>query len=176
LKKKQQAYEDLLATQKAIHKRIADQAQIQDRASAAEHSIKKKIEALKSRTEEEEGARAENLLHELKKKTDANGKKMAGYFKAQEALCQKIEGSLTEIEQLIQNIEDLHKQKQAVIDWSQEEKDTPVLQATGAIFSQARIHGEHSLFHIPDTVRNVTIKETRPPDPNSNYEMTLVDK
>ena len=93
----------------------------------------------------------------------------------QEKLSRKIEESLAEIEGFISHIEALHSQKQAVIAWSKEETGTPVLKAAGAIFTKTKIHGQHAVIHIPETVRNVTVQEEKPPGPDAVYQMSLVN-
>jgi len=173
LEKEQSAYETLIFQQKTVHQKIAELTKIQDRAVVTEQKIKKKFDVLKKQDKKEELAKAGTLLKELKKKKNESNKKMADYFNTQGALGQKIEKSLAEIEKLIEHIEDLNKQKEAVITWSKEEKGIPVVNATGSIFSETKIHGRHSLIHISDTVRNSMVKEVTLSENDTNYEMKV---
>jgi len=174
LEKEQTTYETLISKQKSVHQKIADLTQIQDRAAAAVQQLEKKIDALKKQDKEEELAGAVAKMDGLREKKNECDKKMTGCFNTQETLGKKIEQSLADIESLIEHIENMNAQKKAVINWSKEENGTPVLKATGSIYSSTRIHGEHALTRISETVRNVLVKEVASEDNESDYDMTIV--
>ncbi len=132
------------------------------------------MEGLKGQGNSEEMSKAITNLEKLKKKTDECDKKVTVYFENQDKLSEKIGESMTEIEIMIERMEDLNTQKEAVTAWSKEEKGISVVKATGLIVAETEIHGKHSVIKIKEDARNVTVKEVNLPDTESAYEMTIV--
>ncbi len=130
----QKRYEKGSKKQRAIHRKIFELAQNQERLAST-------------------GQSAKALTREL----DQN-------FKDQEILEEQIAQDLAAIEALIAEIETIGKEKEAILLWSREEKGDPVIKVSGPITQSTKLFGIHTSFIPKETIRNVTIRETKQPE------------
>ncbi len=85
-------------------------------------------------------------------------------FKDQEILEEQIAQDLFAIEALIAEIETIGGEKEAILQWSKEEKGDPVVTVSGAITRGTKLFGIHTSYIPNETIRNVTIRETKHPE------------
>jgi len=138
----QKRYEKGLKKQRAVHRKIFELAQNQERLAST-------------------GQPAQALTSEL----DQN-------FKDQEILEEQIAQDLAAIEALIAEIETMGKEKEAILQWSKEEKGDPVITVSGAIIQGTKLFGIHTSYIPKETIRNVTIRETKQPETDA-WQMVM---
>ncbi len=138
----QKRYEKGSKKQRAIHRKIFELAQNQERLAST-------------------GQSATALTREL----DQN-------FKDQEILEEQVAQDLAAIEALIAEIETIGKEKEAILQWSREEKGDPFIKVSGLITQGTKLFGIHTSFIPKETIRNVTIRETKQPETDA-WQMVI---
>ncbi|MCA1794476.1 MAG: flagellar assembly protein A [Desulfotignum sp.] len=130
----QKRYEKQSKKQRAVHLNIFELAQKQERSA--------------SNTE------ASNAL----------ARELDLYFKDQEILEEQIAQDLAAIEALIAEIETIGKEKETILQWSREEKADPIITVSGPVIQGSKLYGIYTSFIPKETIRNVTIRETKDPE------------
>ncbi len=138
----QKRYEKQSKKQRAIHQKIFELAQNQERLAS-------------------DAGAAEALARELDL-----------HFRDQEILEEQIAQDLAAIESLIAEIETIGEEKKAILLWSKEEKGDPVITVSGPITQGTKLFGIHASFIPKETIRNVTIRETKDPETDT-WQMVL---
>ncbi len=94
------------------------------------------------------------------------------YFRDQEILEEQIAQDLSAIEALIAEIETIGGEKEAILQWSKEEKGDPVVTVSGAITQGTKLFGIHTSYFPIETIRNVTIREIKHPETDT-WQMVI---
>ncbi|SLM32501.1 conserved hypothetical protein [Desulfamplus magnetovallimortis] len=164
LEKTQKRYEKQAAAQVAIHQKISELAQRQDRMMSERRSLEQKLAELKRDGVMDGRGRIGVKLLELKTRNETTEQEKNNCFKNQELLDEKIAQDLITIETLVKEIEKISEEKDAIIKWSIEEKGVPVIKVKCPIWQGTNLFGIHSSLMLTETVRNVTIKEVKSND------------
>ncbi len=130
----QKRYEKQSKKQRAVHRKIFELAQHQERSA--------------SNTE------AANAL----------ARELDLCFRDQEILEEQIAQDLAAIEALVAEIETIGKEKEAILIWSREEKGDPVITVSGPVIQGTQLYGIYTSFIPKETIRNVTIREIKDPE------------
>ncbi|MFO7911458.1 MAG: flagellar assembly protein A [Desulfotignum sp.] len=130
----QKRYEKQSKKQRAIHRKIFELAQEQERLAS-------------------DAGAAEALARELDL-----------HFMDQEILEEQIAQDLAAIEAFIAEIESIGEEKEAILLWSREEKGDPVIKVSGSITQGTKLFGIHASFIPKETIRNVAIREIKDPE------------
>ncbi len=168
----QQRYENASREQEALHLKISDLAQLQERLISARESVAARLRDLKQEDASDHGLRLEDQLRELTGKFDSAERDINQYFLDQERLDEKISQDLTVIETLIQEIETIGEEKTAILKWSEEEKGDPVVKVSGLLFQETRLSGIYSSLVPKETLRRVLIREVRPTE-QGHWQMVV---
>lgn len=170
----QKHYENESKNQEAIHFKITELAQIQERLISAKRSVVKEI-----RESEEKGLTGDNPrmqanLMALEKKFETVDMQINHLFREQEALDESIAKDLAAIEAIINEIEVISEQKQAILKWSKEEKGVPVIKVSGRILQGTKLFGSYSSLFLKETIQKVTIREIKQTD-SDTWQMMILD-
>lgn len=174
LEGEQAHYEKLLEEQKELHKKLSELAQIQDRAQALEKSLLAKIEEAEKQKMEHEISKIKVAIDKIRKKLKEVEKEIGDIFSKQERFVQDISTSLTKIENSINEIEKLSKEKIDVVEWSKKEVGNPVIVVKGSIYGGTKIFGPHSIATLNETEKNVTIKEVQYSEVEKKWKIEIL--
>jgi uncharacterized protein len=171
----QQSVENMTQQQQAIHNKIADMAQVQDRSLVAQREIQKKLEASSLPDDSEERQKLEGTIKALGEKATAADDTLGKLFDKQDKLAEDTEAAQDKISQLEEQIEELKHEKTAISDWAQTQKAIPVIKVSGAIFQGTMINAPHSKAVIKETSRHAAIREvmTSEPDEPPEWEVKV---
>ncbi len=174
LEGEQAQYEKLLEEQKELHNKLSELAQIQDRAQTLEKSLLAKIEEAEEQKVEHEISKIKVAIDKIRKKLKEVEKEIGDIFSKQERFVEDISTSLTKIENSINEIEKLSKEKIDVVEWSKKEVGNPVIVVKGLIYGGTKIFGPHSIATLNETEKNVTIKEVQYSEVEKKWKIEIL--
>jgi uncharacterized protein len=162
IEEEQTYYEKLLEEQRKLHKKLSEFAQAQDRAQVLEKTLSVKMKGAEEQKMEDEIPKINVVIDKIRKKIKEIGKEIEDVFSEQERFVEDISISMTKIENGINEIEKLSKEKGDVVEWSKKKEDgNPVIVVKGLIYGGTKIFGPHSIMTLNETEKNVTIKEVQ---------------
>ena len=130
----QKRYEKQSKKQRAVHRKIFELTQNQERLAS------------------DSGA------------ANALSRELDVHFRDQEMLEEQISQDLAAIEAVIAEIETNAGEKETILKRSKEKPGDPVVMVSGAITQGTRLFGIHTAFIPSETIRNATIRETKHPE------------
>jgi len=170
----QKHYENESKNQEAIHLKITELAQVQERLISAKRSVIKEI-----RESEENGLTGDRVrmqanLLALEKRFETVDLQINNCFTDQEMLDEIIAQDLVTIEAIIAEIEVISGQKEVIMKWSKEEKGVPVIKVSGRILQGTKLFGSYSSLFLKETIQKVTIREIKQTD-SDTWQMMILD-
>lgn len=172
LEEKQKEYEASLLSQQKMQEQIAVSAQAQDFAINEQRKLNALFEQLKEKNQPEATAKAEAAATAAGEKAKSAEKQLAKLFDMEEELDKKASQQLKEVENLIQKIESIQQEKVSVSQQDEKDQKKPLVKVTGNLFSGTKVQSRHASLSIKETIRNVTLKETKIPDTENDWEIT----
>ena len=180
LSRRRERLEELRSRRQALeqeeletHREMAELAQVQDRAMVEQRSLREETEDLRKKGKKEQLVQAENRVKELDAKIKTADEATNRLFDKQDQLLQ----DKTDIQKRIKNmegeIEELNAEKQAIVEYARKQKRVPVVKAIGSILADTIISGAHSSMVLERTVRNVSVREVKITDPDSERKWEI---
>lgn len=135
-----------------------------------DENIKKRIQELNHTINDKK-----LVLETLQKNYETASKQQDSiHFNDPKILDENVAEDLENIKRIIKEIESISDEKQALLNWSKEEKGIPVIQVKGSIFQGTKIFGIYASIIPEETIRNIFIKEIKTPNADS-WEMVISD-
>jgi uncharacterized protein (DUF342 family) len=178
LEKEQKKKEEFQSAQKQLHKKIMDQAQLEDRLSHQKIAIEEKIREIRCLGNLDETSQRqlrqleEGLVYcaaEIKKMNDREEE----LLKNQDQLTNYILDLQGQCESLVEDIENLNEKIKEIRTWDRKTPPLPQVKVIREIFAQTIVNGPNSMMIVKDTCRNVTIREARRADHESEWEIRI---
>jgi uncharacterized protein (DUF342 family) len=165
-----QKIDDLDKAEQKMLPQISEIAQIQDRSIVGQREISDNIDSLPEDANTEALEDLQAQLKMLVQKAEQAETKLSQLFSRQDQMSEE-KGKLSSKCQLLeQAVNNLKLKRIAIIKWSRKEKGLPVVSVTGQIFQGTSIEGLHTTKVLRQAYRNVTIKEVKITDPNSEED------
>jgi uncharacterized protein (DUF342 family) len=160
--------------QQDIHKKIAEMAQVQDRALVQQRDLKKGLDEL-SGEDSEKRQELEKAIESLGKQAQDAENSLGDFFEKQDDLALKTEKLQQETEQVNEDIYELKYELDAIRHWAKSQKKAATIKVSGAIVQGTFIGGPHTRTTLKENARHVTIREVKNTDPDSavEYEIKL---
>ncbi|MBA4367606.1 MAG: hypothetical protein C0403_08200 [Desulfobacterium sp.] len=174
LEEEQAHYEKLLEEQRKLHEKISEFTQAKDRAQALEKSLLAKMKEAEEQKMEHEISKINIVIDKIRKKTKKIEKEIKDIFSEQERFVEDISTSMTKIENGVNEIEKVSKEKGDVVEWSKKEAGNPVLVVMGSIYSGTKIFGPNSIATLNETEKNVTIKEVQYSEVEKKWKIEIL--
>ena len=165
--------QDLEKEEGETHREIAELAQVQDRAMVEQRSLREEMEDLKTKGKKEQLVQAENRVKELDTKIKTADEAMNRLFDRQDQVLADKTDIQNRIKNMEEEIEELNAEKQAIVEYARKQKRVPVVKAIGSILADTIISGAHSSTVLEKTVRNVSVREVKITDPDSERKWEI---
>ena len=165
--------QDLEQEELETHREIAELAQVQDRAMVEQRSLREEMEDLKTKGKKEQLVQAENRVKELDTKIKTADEAMNRLFDRQDQVLADKTDIQNRIKNMEEEIEELNAEKQAIVEYARKQKRVPVVKAIGSILADTIISGAHSSTVLEKTVRNVSVREVKITDPDSERKWEI---
>ncbi|MBU0990860.1 MAG: DUF342 domain-containing protein [Proteobacteria bacterium] len=161
----------------SVYNVIAEMAHFQDRILHKKEAIMETIDKFNQKSKNRKLVHAEKALQEIEDQVKANDETMDRLFATQNAYQDKIAAINEKIKAVDNEILERDVEKKAILQWSSRDKGDTTIQVTGAISEKTTIFGVHSSKILPDTYKNVRIKEARihDPDSTSTWEIRIYE-
>lgn len=178
LEKEQKAMDEAQAAQKLLHKKIMEQVQIEDEIIQQKKSIEdtlSKIRNISDLSEKDcvQNRQLEEGLTYCASETMKMEKRLEELFIQQDALTDQILDMQSQCESYVNEIENLNIKVKEVRNWDKKSPPLAQIKVNREIFSNTTINGPNSMLIIKDTCKNVTIKEIRHADADTEWEMKI---
>jgi uncharacterized protein len=174
LEEEQAHYEKLLEEQGKLHEKISEFTQAKDRAQALEKTLLVKMKEAEEQKMEHEISKINMVIKKIRGKSQEIEKEIENVFSEQERFVEDISTSMTKIENNINEIEKLSKEKTDVVEWSKKEAGNPVIVVKGSIYGGTKIFGPHSIATLNETEKNVTIKEVQYSEVEKKWKIEIL--
>ncbi|MFH1153432.1 MAG: FapA family protein [Pseudomonadota bacterium] len=161
LEKLQKNYEQKSREIEAIHRRITDLVQFQERLVSTQRLLMEYIEDSRRKGVLNGLDKTEARVTELKARQDAVKLDTDRHFKTQETLDATILEDYQAVESIIKEIESIGEEKAAIQKWSKEEKGVPVVRVSGVMTPGTLVYGIQSSIVLKDVIRNSLIREMK---------------
>jgi uncharacterized protein (DUF342 family) len=165
--------QDLEQEEGETHREIAELAQVQDRAMVEQRSLREEAEDLKKKGKKEQLVQAENRVKELDMKIKTADEAMNRLFNRQDQVLADKTDIQNGIKNMEEEIEELNAEKQAIVEYARKQKRVPVVKAIGSILADTIISGAHSSTVLEKTVQNVSVREVKITDPDSERKWEI---
>lgn len=172
LKNMQREIEALEKEQQAVHNKIADLAQVQDRSLVQQRPLKKELEAL-SPEGEEKRRELEARIAALDVRIRDAESTLGELFDQQDKLTQKVDELQLQAEQVQDDVLELRHESEAIRHWAKSQKKAAVIKVTGSVVQGTVISGPHARTVLKETCRHVTLREVKNTDPDSAVEWEI---
>ena len=172
LENMRQEIESLEKRQQEIHKKIADLAQVQDRALVDQRPLKQQLDTLSS-SDEEKRRELESGIAALDMRVHNAESTLGDLFDQQDKLALKIEEMQAQAEQIQDDILELKHESEAIRHWAKSQKKAAAIKVSGSVVQGTIISGPHARSVLKDTCRHVTIREVKNTDPDSAVEWEI---
>jgi len=178
LEKEQKSKEDYQTAQKLLHKKIMEQVQIEDGINHQKKTIEDKLQeigALPELSEKElkQKKQLEEGLVNCASETMKMRKRLEEFFKQQDDLTDQILDLQSQCESYVNEIETLNNKIKEVKAWDKKSPPLAQIKVNREIFSNTSINGPNSMLIVKDTCKNVTIREIRHADADTEWDMKI---
>ena len=171
LDKRRQLVDNFAHQQQAVHKKIAEMAQVQDRSLVAQRQLKEELASL---PEDGENRNAlEEKIAALGQKASMADNSLGELFDKQDKLTEDSEAAQKDINRLEEEIEELKHEKAAISVWAKAQKAVPVVKVSGAVFQGTRIKTPNAKTVMKETARHAAIREVMSANPDMPNEWEI---
>lgn len=178
LEKEQKRMEGYQAEQKQFHKKIMEQVQVEDGINQQKKIIEDRLSAMKDQADI-----SENELKQIKQLEERLGtcaaeykkmeKQVDEFFRHQDLLTDYILELQSQCESYVNEIVNLNIKIKEVRAWDKKSPPLAQIKVNREIFSHTSINGPNSMLIVKETCRNVTIREIRHTDSDTEWEMKI---
>ena len=151
-KTKQKKFEKLIPRLQAfsanMHREIAELAQVQDRGTLEQKSLREKVEEMKKIGNNEEIAELSHRLEELDTKIRGADARLGKRMDQQEAVQNKADQLATRIAEMEPHIALLAEDIERIEEWSQSAGGSPTVEVTKTIYANTNIKGPHCSIRL----------------------------
>ena len=158
--------------QHAIHKKIADLAQVQDRSLVEQRSLAQAVAALPP-DDRERRAGMEDEIQQLLTKAGEAEEMLGGLFDKQDRLTEDSDKAQTQIDQIDDDIAELRHEVEAIRHWAGSQKRAATVKVSQTAVQGTHIAGPHSRLILKDNYRHITVREVKNTDPDSALEWEI---
>ncbi len=178
LEKEQKRKEEYTATQKQLHKKIMDLVQAEDRLGQQKRALETQMKNIDCSGElSEHGQKQRQLLREgllfCENEAGRITQKNEEYFKQQDVLTDYILELQNQCEIYVHEIEKLNEKIKEIKTWDKKTPPLSQVKVLREIFSGTIINGPNTMMILKDTCKNVTLREVRRSDFDSEWEMKI---
>ena len=164
-----QSLEGKEAQQQELHRKIAELAQVQDRALVEQRQLRSDLAAASPETRSELEARIQALGGRAVEAENALG----DFFSSQDRLTLEMEDLQGQADQVQEDIEELKHEMDAIRHWAKSQKKAAVVKVLGTMVQGTVISGPHARSIMKENCRNVTFRELKNTDPDSAVEWEI---
>lgn len=178
LEKEQKAMDEAQVAQKLLHKKIMEQVQIEDEIIQQKKSIEDRLSESRDspdipEKEYKQKKQFEEGLAYCASETMKMKKRLEELFKQQDDLTDQILDMQSQCESYVNEIENLNIKVKEVRVWDKKSPPLTQIKVNREIFSNTTINGPNSMLIVKDTCKNVTIREIRHADADTEWEMKI---
>ena len=155
------------------HEEIAELAQVQDRATVKQRALTEEIEDLRKKGEQDKADQTENVMKELDAKIRTADEATNKLFGKQDQILKDKSEVQNKSKAIQEEVEELNDEKNGILESARGEEGVCVVKATGSIHAGTTISCAHSSRVLERTFQNVSVKEVRITDTDSEHKWEI---
>jgi hypothetical protein len=162
--------------EQSLHQKITQLAQVQDRCLVEKRSLLENLEKLRAAAPANTVADTEKKIKELDQKAIAAEAELAGLFDKQDQTEKRMQEIELERKLLKEELEEFKEEKNAIIEWSKNQKSVAAITVSSQIHAGTQISGVHTKIHLKEMLSHVRIQEVKlsnPDAPTPEWEMRI---